>query len=577
VGEVSVKPSTSDEYLAGLLAAAEGGPLGDIVRSIEAEQDRIIRADPDTPVLVRGVAGSGKTSIAYHRLAYLLYPGNAPRVRASSSIVFAPNHLFIGYASPLMKRLGISSIVQTTFEDWAVALLGGQVPPGDEAMTQERAARARLLGDTRMLELVSSWLEEVSRRLLPELLSRPIPDGEIAFKYDRAPRRNLKLRIPLVGDKGQYLQDLEDAFKERPVFQAQDELVRRTWTNAFSRFAEQRKKKHGDLDAGNKKAHDASERVHAEARIRKALHLPSPQEFAVQMLSDADWLTSAAADIFDPAERELLCRRQAAPDGRLLLEELDVAVALAGVMGIKTPTYSHIVVDEVQDWSPLRLSIVSDLCPADSLTILGDPMQRISEAGSDDEWEAYARILGIGPESSAFLRINYRSARGVVEACNSILSTAGRPEGVAAFIDRGPDAFRISGSDDEDSQYRLMCDAVLEMIESYGQAAVVAKSHDRAVEIGAALTAIGFDGVHVVDSRGDFEEAGICVLGVADAKGLEFPGVIVPDCDRSTYTLEGNDWRLLFVAFSRALHALRALYVGDPLPLLARDPTNEST
>jgi len=570
VGEIGVQPSTSDEYLAGLLTAAEGGALGDIVRSIQAEQDRIIRADPDTPVLVRGVAGSGKTSIAYHRLAYLLYPGNAPRVRASSCIVFAPNHLFIGYASPLMKRLGISSIEQTTFEDWAFAVLGGQVPLCEEAMTQERVHRARLLGDTRMLKLVSSWSAEASRRIQLELLHRPVPDGDVIFKYDRAPLRNLKLRIPLVGDEERYLQDLGDAFRRHPVFEAQDEFLRRTWADAFSRFEHQRKREHGDLDAGNKEPHNSSERGEAQASIRKSLELPSPMEFAAQMLQDVGWLRRAAAEILSPAELELLCWRQSPRDGYLLPEELDVAVALASAMGIGTPAYSHIVVDEVQDWSPLRLSIVGNLCPTNSLTILGDPMQSISEAGSTDDWEAYAQILGVGRESSPFLRINYRSARGVVEACNGILRTAGQFDGVAASIDRGPDAFRSSGADDEESQYGLICDAVLEMIESYGQAAVVTKSRDRALEIGAALGDMGFEGVHVVDSRGDFEDTGICVLSVADAKGLEFPGVIVTDCDQATYTLEGNDWRLLFVACSRALHVLRAVHVGEPSPLLVR-------
>ena len=568
MSEVRTQPSTSDEYLASLLAAAEGGPLGDIVRTIEAEQDRIIRADPHTPVLVRGVAGSGKTSIAYHRLAYLLYPGNAPLLRAHSCVVFAPNHLFMGYASPLMKRLGISSIDQTTFEDWASALIGGRTSLSDEVMTQERAARAHLLGDTRMLELVSRWALDVPARLLPELLSRPVPEGHVTFKYNRAGKRH-ELPIPLVGDRDRYAQDLREAFEGRPVFEAQDELVRRTWTNAFSRFADRRKEKHADLDAGNKKAHDATERADAEARIRKALSLPSRAEFTARMLSDVDWLTTAAGDIFGPAEREVLCCRQTVTDGRLLPEELDAAVALARAMGIKTPRYSHIVVDEVQDWSPLRLSIVKDLCRANSLTVLGDPMQSISRTRSDDEWETYAEILGVGRESSAFLRINYRSARGVVEACNGILKAAGRSDEVAAFIDRGPDAFRIAGADDEDSQYDRMCDAVLEMIESYGQAAVVTKSRERAIEMGAALADMGFEGVHVVDSLDDFDEVGICVLAVADAKGLEFPGVIVPDCDPATYSLEGNDWRLLFVACSRALHELRALYVGDPSPLLA--------
>ena len=222
-----LQPGTSDEYLARLLAAAEGGALGDIVRSIQAEQDRIIRAAPDTPVLVRGVAGSGKTSIAYHRLAYLLYPGNAPKLKASSSVVFAPNHLFIGYASPLMARLGISTIHQTTFEDWAQSVVGDRVHLAPaEGLSPERAERARVLRDSRMFTLAKRWSQEFPGRLLPRILSRPIPDGSVTFTYDRQPQRGLKLEVKLVGDQSLYSRTLESVFGQRPLYEAQGEFLK---------------------------------------------------------------------------------------------------------------------------------------------------------------------------------------------------------------------------------------------------------------------------------------------------------------------------------------------------------------
>jgi DNA helicase-2/ATP-dependent DNA helicase PcrA len=100
---------------------SRGDPrLQDIVKSIQEQQDRIIRASPDRVLVINGVAGSGKTSIAYHRLTYLLYPDTRANIQANRTIVFAPNRLFLSYVSELLPRLGVYEAQQTTFDDWAL-------------------------------------------------------------------------------------------------------------------------------------------------------------------------------------------------------------------------------------------------------------------------------------------------------------------------------------------------------------------------------------------------------------------------------------------------------------------------
>ena len=100
---------------------SRGDPrLQDIVKTIQEQQDRIIRAPSQQTLVINGVAGSGKTSIAYHRLAYLLYPDTTQGyLKAHNTIVFAPNRLFLSYVSNLLPQLGVKDVNQVAFDDWA--------------------------------------------------------------------------------------------------------------------------------------------------------------------------------------------------------------------------------------------------------------------------------------------------------------------------------------------------------------------------------------------------------------------------------------------------------------------------
>lgn len=130
------KPAVTDEFLLYRLGENKDNKLRDIVSTIQAEQDQIIRSAKNTALVIQGVAGSGKTTVALHRLAYLLYQ-YCEHIRAERMIIFAPNRMFLDYISSVLPELGVGHIQQTTFEDWALETLPDGLKLADEAERAE--------------------------------------------------------------------------------------------------------------------------------------------------------------------------------------------------------------------------------------------------------------------------------------------------------------------------------------------------------------------------------------------------------------------------------------------------------
>lgn len=130
-------PAVSDEFLVYRLGENKDNRLRDIVSTIQAEQDLIIRAAKNTALIIQGVAGSGKTTVALHRLAFLLYQYKE-QITAERMIIFAPNHMFIDYISEVLPELGVGDIQQSTYSDWAAKILGLDTPPQDGSETLTR-------------------------------------------------------------------------------------------------------------------------------------------------------------------------------------------------------------------------------------------------------------------------------------------------------------------------------------------------------------------------------------------------------------------------------------------------------
>ena len=172
--------TTNDTFLQSYLGANADTRLKDIVSTIQAEQNRIIRADMWTPLIVQGAAGSGKTTIALHRIAYLVYT-HEKTFKPEAFMIIAPNTLFLNYISEILPELGVDRVRQTTFEDFAMDLIGKRfrlrdpneklmliAENRDPAWAERLATASRLKASTRYKILLDRFMDEMEQEMLPD-------------------------------------------------------------------------------------------------------------------------------------------------------------------------------------------------------------------------------------------------------------------------------------------------------------------------------------------------------------------------------------------------------------------------
>ncbi len=187
-GQPAVEITDPDEYLRRILATRRDPRLADIVATIQAQQDELIRAPADQVLVIQGVAGSGKTTIALHRLAFLLYPDNSGgALKPERCIIFGPNRLFLSYIAPVLPGLGVDDLPQTTWEAWSLEQMDlADVRPRDRvleavldpALPRDAKAdhyrRAQLKTSRRMGQLLERFVEQRRQPAFPpEGLSYP--------------------------------------------------------------------------------------------------------------------------------------------------------------------------------------------------------------------------------------------------------------------------------------------------------------------------------------------------------------------------------------------------------------------
>lgn len=171
--------AAQDAYLMGVLGEVRGDRLRDVVSTIAAEQNVVIRHPLDSALVVQGVAGSGKTTIALHRIAYLLY-AHRESLSPAQMMILAPTPLFLDYISAVLPDLGVEQVIQTTYGAYIAALLGKRMPrliendrleamlSLDEKARMEQEALLRFTGSLRFRELLMAYLSGLEQTIVPE-------------------------------------------------------------------------------------------------------------------------------------------------------------------------------------------------------------------------------------------------------------------------------------------------------------------------------------------------------------------------------------------------------------------------
>jgi DNA helicase IV len=530
-----------------LLASLERGrtgSLGDIVATIQAEQDEIIRSPQPGVLVVQGGPGTGKTVVALHRAAYLLYTHRFP-LEDQGVLVIGPNRVFLRYIERVLPSLGEAGVEQVVLADLVpdVRVRGVDAPPV-----------ARVKGDERMSSVIDKAVSDRERPLRDDLVV-PFRSGYVRLRTAES------ARIVKAARRRFRRHNAARRWVEGEVWSA----MAATWRD-------------GDVSTADVRA-----AVRTLPEVRAALDrmwpLLTPAELLHDLFGSRALLRLAATGVLDEDEYLALRRdrsdhvadvRWTADDVALLDDAREVLGPIPGRDGKvddgdEIRTYGHIVIDEVQDLTPMQLKMATRRSLNGSMTVVGDIAQATGPLAPDG-WPDVLRHLPDRREPRVIgLSVGYRIPAQIMELANHVMAAATpglRAPTSVRVGDVPPDVVRV---EDLAGGVVTAVRSLLDALPSGGHAVVVPDA--LADDIADALSAAGID--HGRAAASGLDRA-VTVVPVSVVKGLELDGVVVVEPGRIVQD-EQHGLRALYVALTRSTQRLAVVHTGE-LPAAMRPP-----
>jgi len=510
------------------LERSRTGEMRDIVATIAAEQDVVIRAPLGTCLVVQGGPGTGKTAVGLHRAAFLLFEHRAQLDR-EGVLVVGPNPLFLRYIAQVLPSLGEAATRQTTVERLVGARVRRTDPP--EVMALKGDARMAAVLARAALDHLRPPTEDLTVRTAWGVLRIPAP--ALVEAVEEIAARD----VPFATGRG--------AFRTR--------ARRLAWLgHPDSRWQ----------DAAPTAAFDAEMRANAElngalARIWPSLSAPV---LVKRVLTSERALARAADGILDRDEQALLRRPAGArrlDDEPWSLPELVLIDEAEARLNGPGRAYGHVVVDEAQDHTAMELRAIARRCPSRSMTILGD-LAQATAPGAQSSWATAAEHLGAPPGVAIEeLEVGYRVPAPILELANRLLPEVAPGVAAARSVRQAGSAPRAVAAP-AGTLAATTAAVVAELAEAWTSVGVIAAE---AVfdEVAAALTSRG---VAFGAGAAGLAEV-VTVLRPPEAKGLEFDAVVV--AEPSAIYRDERSGRLLYIAMTRPVQEL-VLVHAETLP-----------
>ncbi len=541
----------------------DDGHLQVIVETIEPDQYENIANVSDKALIVQGAAGSGKSEIGLHRIAYLLSPFNeiseSERPTPSTTLFVGPSQAFIEYAADILPTLGVQEHVdQVRFSDWLIGCLSKRttvrpkiwknlLAEGEMTLYDEGAETFK--GSLAMADAIGRHVAETAVAIRKRCLRLPLEiPGVDSVRVSKDLIRSTVNALLRSSARGQRLNRLRENFIDR--------VARSVQSTAPGRLQADRRER---------------ERRRTETRAAVASwcsrawkHLDFKDEYAALLSNSERMARLAGTDV--PAELAKSAARRGFDDADL--------GALAYLDHLLNDTiarrYRHVVVDEAQDISPIEFKLIAASSTNNWFTVLGDTAQRLTPYRGVRGWRDLERVFGRSEIEVQRARRSYRSTRQITEFNNRILRTFDK--NIPAPIPFDREGHRV-----EYSRYRNiteMSEGVIEDIErvrsleGLEDAVVAILVRDRA-NLNRFRKFCGERGIGDIDlvDQMRHSDSRTVLARISDVKGLEYDGVIVMGVNESfTDTLFNK--KLLYLATTRAKHYLGIHWSGQQSPIL---------
>ncbi|WP_040212194.1 RNA polymerase recycling motor HelD [Clostridium polynesiense] len=596
INEIIIKSNTGeealvDEFLRINLQESTGKKLKDVVATIQKEQNEIIRAEKNIPIIVQGSAGSGKTTVALHRLAYLLYRYKE-NISGKDILVIAPNMIFLDYISEVLPSLGVESVKQSTLENLAKDVL---------------KIKYRILSKDKKL---AGLLEDSSMDDYKYIINTSRIKGSLAYKeimnrVVRITERNLGFIKDMTFESSiifegkeinrLFLKDLSHL----PIKKRKDEIKRYLKTKLEGRIKELQDKsdfQYEYLIARTKKTmEDGIERrkrlielYDERDSVKKAIKDKTLKNFDDYFINwgniniidlyssffnDEDLFMEATSGKIPKVLAEYMKKsfNDNINSGYIDSEDLCAMLYLKIVIqGIEDENkYSHIVIDEAQDYSLFELDVIRAFTHLDSMTIVGDIGQGIYYYKGINSWDKVMKEVFKNNASFMPLTQSYRSTVEVINLANKVLKLQDsdiKPAVPVLRHGKEPEFIKFTNYSDLSE----LIDNIVSNLHKAGKnsTAVICKNQKDCRNIRDNLNKYSRYNWGIIGEKDKDIDMSNMIIPSYMTKGLEFDCTVIYHCSEGVYDMNPQDTRLLYVALTRALHEEYIVYKKSPSTLI---------
>ncbi|WP_370295514.1 RNA polymerase recycling motor HelD [Rossellomorea marisflavi] len=566
--------TTTDELLQDSLAKSSSNRLTEIISTIQEEQNRIIRADLNKPIIVQGAAGSGKTTIALHRISYFIY-NYKQFFDPSQLMILAPSNLFIDYISEALPDLGVENVRQTTFTDYVQTCLERELKlaPDDKLIRfiesdspgkEDLAWISGFKGSRTFRKILEQYVEEIEERFYTskdfyvdkyKLFTAKRFTHLFKEEYTYLPvyRRITKLKSLLQNvvrsNKAEMITKVEDFFDAR--IEA-----------ALSRRSENRKAYVTKaLDTKLERLEELKKAIRTSVTgYMKQFERKQLDHYFKELFSDPGRLVSYSGGELSHERADLVCSYSLKLANKKQYESEDLAILLflqTHLYGIdKYVKAKNIVIDEAQDYSYLQLYALKKALGTDMFTLVGDLAQGIHSYRGLQSWEPVYRE--IFPRATyTELQKSYRTTVEIMEEANRLLTLLPYefPK-VNPVVRHGESPVKkvVSSSEEiGDEVGHLVASGKSEGFQTF---AVICKSMKDCKAIARILEERSGLRVKLLEEQESIPKDRVVVVPSYLSKGLEFDSVVLVAMDERYDPYNELDIKLQYVGMTRPLHQL---------------------
>ena len=524
----------NDDLLTKYLAKSKKAVLGEIIGTIQKEQNAIIRMSPKTNLIVQGVAGSGKTTVAMHRISYILY--NYEQFRPVDFYIVGSNRILLNYITGVLPELDVYGVSQMTMEQLFIRLLyeDWDNKKYKVVATDQKDKAAYRKGESAWFHDLEAFCTEYEEKVIPR--DSVIIEKNGVVLLEKKSIENYRKSNPQMS-----VQAKINALNEWLLGKLENELTGKSVSYTPEEKKELKRicKVHFGRDEWKGSLFDLYEEF-LESQRRNGSHI---------------FVEHGKYDVYDLAALAYLYKR---------IKEID-----------PIREASHVIIDEAQDFGMMVYSALAYCLRGCTYTIMGDVSQNIHYGYGLNDWEELRKLILTGDyDNFGTLKKSYRNTVEISEFATEILRHGSFSIYPAEPILRHGNQVSMSAYASEEEMNRAVVSIINDWKkEGHGTIAVICADEQET----AYVTQVLSKEMALADNNLEtavFDE-GVMVLPVEYTKGLEFDAVLLYHPSKEHYPADDRYVKLLYVAATRALHELAVVHLNDLTDLIAAPVSEE--